>query len=79
VSCGVDFASVVAFDRHRVGVHEYTHSEGLRLDPPREDGRRCLYREELADVGLELDQAGRWCVPLREADRVRLASLREAA
>ena len=38
-SCGCDFARVSAFDRHRVGVHEYTYSEGLKLEPPAR-GRR---------------------------------------
>ena len=41
-ACGLDFASVRAFDEHRVGVHAYLFAEGLAMDPPREDGRRCL-------------------------------------
>jgi hypothetical protein len=36
---------VSAFDNHRVGKHAYMHSEGLKLDPPVEDGRRCLSGE----------------------------------
>lgn len=27
-SCGLDFASVEAFDSHRTGTHAYTYSEG---------------------------------------------------
>jgi hypothetical protein len=42
-SCGEDFSSSTLFDRHRVGRHEYTQSDGLSFDPPREDGRRCLF------------------------------------
>lgn len=47
-SCRLDFGSVAAFDAHRIGRHEYTFKEGLYLDPPREDGRRCLDEEEIA-------------------------------
>ena len=50
--CGRDFASGRTFDQHRVGVHDYTLAEGLRMDPPREDGRRCLYDAELLELGL---------------------------
>lgn len=46
-SCGEDFGSVEAFDLHRVGTHDYTYSEGVSLQPMREDGRRCLWRSEL--------------------------------
>ncbi len=48
--CGLDFGSVSAFDRHRVGVHEYTFSEGAALEPPRWDGRRCLHSYEIEDL-----------------------------
>ncbi|HEX4672032.1 MAG TPA: hypothetical protein VH279_07175 [Solirubrobacteraceae bacterium] len=50
-SCGVDFTGDWLFDKHRVGRHEYMLSEGLRLDPPREDGRRCLDRDEMRALG----------------------------
>lgn len=50
--CGLDFTGVEYFDQHRVGKHEYTFVEGLRMDPPREDGRRCLDEGELAGIGL---------------------------
>ena len=42
--CGQDFTSTQLFDAHRTGVYEYTLEQGLRLGPPREDGRRCLDR-----------------------------------
>ena len=59
-ACQLDFASVAAFDRHRVGVHAYTLTEGLRLDPPREDGRHCLSSHELRDLGFVLTERGLW-------------------
>jgi hypothetical protein len=46
-TCGKDFGSVGAFDAHRVGKHEYLFAEGLKMNPPREDGRRCLDTEEM--------------------------------
>jgi hypothetical protein len=70
-TCGLDFASVRGFDRHRVGVHAFTLSEGLALDPPREDGRRCLDVVELAGLGFELDGRGRWR-DAAEAERARV-------
>jgi hypothetical protein len=71
-SCGCNFASVSAFDRHRVGVHEYTSSEGLKLEPPREDGRRCMDADELAEAGMERDEGGRWRIAA-DAERARRA------
>jgi hypothetical protein len=50
-SCGCDFASDTLFDRHRTGTHDYTYSEGAKMDPPREDGRRCLTRDEMRAKG----------------------------
>lgn len=50
--CGRDFTSDAYFDRHRVGKHAYTFAEGLRLDPAREDGRRCMDERELLAAGL---------------------------
>lgn len=61
-TCKEDFASVRAFDRHRVGKHEYLYSEGLKMNPPREDGRRCLGIDEMDEHGLARDGKGRWCV-----------------
>jgi hypothetical protein len=58
------------FDRHRTGQHEYTFAEGLEMDPPREDGRRCLDAEEMTALGWVLDKRGRWSDPkLVEAAR----------
>jgi len=66
-ACGLDFGSVQAFDRHRVGVHEYTYSEGVAMDPIREDGRRCLslaeiesMRERDGSVTFQVNAKGRW-------------------
>ena len=41
-ACGLVFNSDGGFDAHRVGKHAYTFLEGMRMEPPREDGRRCL-------------------------------------
>jgi hypothetical protein len=76
-SCEQDFSSVRAFDKHRVGVHAFTYSEGLALDPPREDGRRCLRTDELEDAGFRLTASGRWELAA-EADRARTAFARTA-
>ena len=59
-ACGVDFGSVAAFDKHRVGRHAYTLTEGLAMEPPREDGRRCLDLDELRDAGFVRNALGRW-------------------
>ena len=63
--CGQDFASTSLFDRHRVGLYEYTYEQGLSLDPPREDGRRCLDCEEMKAKGWALNDRGRWIDPVR--------------
>ena len=63
-SCRRDFAAVRAFDAHRVGKHAYTYSEGLKLNPPREDGRRCLHQTEMVERGFAEDTRGRWVDPL---------------
>jgi hypothetical protein len=65
VGCGENFGSVAAFDAHRVGVHEYTYSEGLQMNPPREDGRRCLSASEIENRKL--------ADPLAGADRPEFA------
>jgi hypothetical protein len=59
-ACGADFRSVEGFEQHRVGVHAYTYSEGLNMEPMREDGRRCLDADELEALGYEQDDDGRW-------------------
>jgi hypothetical protein len=68
--CSTDFASVSAFDRHRVGVYMYTHARGLELDPPREDGRRCLDEAEMTEAGMAPDLRGRWSL-VADAERIR--------
>jgi hypothetical protein len=70
--CGQDFTSTVLFDAHRVGRCEYTYERGLTLDPPKEDGRRCLDSVEMKAKGWELNDRGRWLDP------VRLRASREA-
>jgi hypothetical protein len=63
--CGQDFTSTVLFDAHRVGRYEYTYEQGLELDPPREDGRRCLDSGEMRGKGWAQDDRGRWIDPVR--------------
>jgi hypothetical protein len=50
-SCGRDFSGDSLFDAHRAGVHDYTLLEGLRREPPLEDGRRCLDTDEMRERG----------------------------
>jgi hypothetical protein len=42
------------------------------LDPPVEDGRRCLDAKELRAAGMELDRYGRWSITT-DAERIREA------
>ena len=63
--CGQDFTSTLLFDAHRVGRYHYTLEQGLRLDPPREDGRRCLDVDEMTAKGWAQDDRGRWTDPVR--------------
>jgi hypothetical protein len=60
-TCGLDFSTPEDFDEHRVGTHDYLLAEGLRMNPPRDDGRRCLDEDEL--TGWRKDQHGRWVAP----------------
>jgi hypothetical protein len=75
-TCGEDFASVPAFDEHRVGVYDYDFADGMRMDPPRDDGRRCLGVDELEAAGWRKDRWGRWHLPhvleLHVLERVEL-------
>lgn len=61
--CNLHFADDPSFDAHRVGTHEYTYWEGLKLDPPREDGRRCLSVEEMVEAGWTKNRFDRWRCP----------------
>jgi hypothetical protein len=71
-ACDQDFASLEAFDRHRVGVHQYTFQEGMRMVPSREDGRRCLHPEEMPGRGMSVNPMGRWQIDAR-VERARKA------
>jgi hypothetical protein len=53
-TCGNDFGSVLAFDRHRTGSYEYRFS----LEHP--EGRRCRDESELLALGFSLNCYGRW-------------------
>ena len=64
-SCGEDFGSVALFDAHRIGKHAYTLAEGLKHEPPVEDGRGCVYVEEMLERGWERNERGRWSDPAR--------------
>ena len=67
------------FDRHRVGVHEYTFEEGLRMEPMREDGRRCLHRAEMEERGWGVNERGRWFDPSRAEVGLRLRGVSREA
>ncbi len=71
-NCEQDFSSIAAFDKHRVGVHAYTYSEGVAMEPMREDGRRCLTTDELRASGFRQNVRGRWELAA-SADRARAA------
>lgn len=73
--CGLDFSSVSAFDCHRIGKPAYSFAEGLRMNPSREDGRRCRDNDEMVAAGLELDERGRWRIILSEREKERLRKL----
>jgi hypothetical protein len=77
-ACGSDFTSLETFDAHRVGTHEYTFNEGLKFEPPVEDGRRCLNADEMREKGWAPDDKGRW-VNTARAERARRAFAKEAA
>lgn len=78
-ACKQDFGSVSGFDAHRVGKHAYTYSEGIQMEPMREDGRRCLTSTEMAEKGWNLDSHHRWRLPSDEKALARLGKLRSAA
>jgi hypothetical protein len=58
-ACRCDFASVSAFDRHRIGTYE-----------PLE--RDCMNEAEMVKAGLEVDPRGRWRIAA-DAARAREA------
>jgi hypothetical protein len=54
----------------------YTYEQGLSLDRPREDGRRCLDGEVMQSKGWTQDGRGRWLDPVRvQAARESFAKL----
>lgn len=59
-ACGQDFRSLKAFDAHQVGRCEYTFAEGMCMEPPREDGFRCLDVDELEELAFVRNAFGRW-------------------
>ena len=71
--CRLDFASLAAFDRHRIGRQEYDFSA------ERLDGRRCMDEGEMIEAGMELDRRGRWTIAKSESERERLMGLRRFA
>jgi hypothetical protein len=58
VGCGEAFGSVAAFDAHRIGVHECAYSEGLQMNPPEKNGRRCLSAREIENTQRTDPSAG---------------------
>ena len=78
-ACGHDFGSVSAFDAHRTGRHAYTFWQGVRREPPVEDGRRCLEVGELEDAGWSQDQHGRWRQPASQGLILRARTAQDAS
>ena len=70
-ACGLDFSSLSGFESHRVGKHAYTYSQGVRMEPMREDGRRCLTADELTARGMAQNALGRWTLPGPQPDARR--------
>lgn len=82
-TCDLDFSSVRAFDFHRQGKHAYLYAEGLRMQPPRFDGRRCLDEKELLELGWTVNRHGRWTPPrpqdsASDVHRRRMEATRDA-
>jgi hypothetical protein len=68
--CGRDFASLAAFDKH----HLNTESPHY-WSPEHPDGYRCMDDDEIAET-FELDDRGRYRLPLTEKKREQLLALR---
>ena len=77
-SCGLQFTGTSGFDAHRTGAHAFTFREGLRMEPPREDGRRCLHPEEMRAAGMEL-VGDLWRIVPSEKQLQGLARMRASA
>jgi hypothetical protein len=69
--CGRDFSSLAAFDAHFVNL-----AADHRWTPERPDGFRCLDEDEIAEK-LEVDDRGRYRLPLTEEKRKQLLALRQ--
>ncbi|HST13264.1 MAG TPA: hypothetical protein VLJ44_00260 [Gaiellaceae bacterium] len=61
-ACGEDFSSVSAFDRHRIGKHAYTYTEGLGMNPEHHDGRRSMDEAEMRAAGMDPNARGWWTI-----------------
>lgn len=72
VSCGLDFGSLSAFEKHRVGKHEHVFS----AEHP--DGRRCLTVAELEAKDFRTDIHGRWRTPIKEGQQADWSKIRSA-
>lgn len=46
------------------------------MNPPREDGRRCMGVDEMEEAKMEIDNKGRWRIEMTDEVRAQLASLR---
>jgi hypothetical protein len=67
-TCGQDFGGTKAFDKHRVGKHEYLY------DPEHPDGRRCLTHGEMVKRGMYVNARDRWSqAPNGLSERLGLA------
>ena len=75
-SCNEDFGSLLAFDTHRIGKHAYTYEEGLKMNPTRTNGRRCLSVEEMLESGFVKNKRNTWSL---ERDLARGRSMKEIA
>jgi len=72
-TCSEDFASLAAFDRHRVGEYPQrgpAESVGPLDEWTPERGRRCLGVNEMLDTGFERNAYGRWSIA-RDLARAR--------
>ena len=69
-TCGLDFGSVSAFDAHRKGDYAGIRSSSFP------EGRYCLHRSELEELGWKQDKRGKWRQPISEEAALKLRELR---
>jgi hypothetical protein len=67
--CGRDFASLAAFDAHHLNVNSKHY-----WSPEHPDGFRCMDEDEIAER-FDLDDRGRYRLPITDEERERLAAL----